>query len=142
MMRDGKVVMYSIRELSQNTGVSTEAIRYYERISLLPRAKRASNGYRQYDEVDVQRLQFIRRARALDFALDEIKEILALQEHHEAPCQYVMTVMKERIGEIHERIRELEALREEVTRLYELGKQLPEDVQMKVCICHVIQTGV
>ena len=73
--------MFSIRELSGRSGVSTQTVRYYERINLLPPAKRAENGYRLYDEVDVERLQFIRRARALDFALSEVAEILALRDH-------------------------------------------------------------
>lgn len=139
-MEKGGKFMYSIKQVSQKTGVSTEAIRYYERIALLPQPKRAENGYRQYSDVDVQRLQFIRRSRGLDFALDEIKEILALQEHHEAPCQYVISVMRERIGEIQEHIRDLEALRDDMTRLYEVGRHLPDDVQMKTCICYLIQT--
>lgn len=132
--------MYSIKQLSQKTDTPTETIRYYERISLLPLPRRAENGYRQYDDADVQRLQFIRRSRGLDFALDEIKEILALQERDEAPCRYVMAVMKRRIGEIEERIRDLEALRGDLNRLYEVGLHLPEDVQMKTCVCHLIQT--
>jgi DNA-binding transcriptional MerR regulator len=133
--------MYSIGQLSQRTGVSPEAIRYYERITLLSSPKRAQNGYRQYDDTDVERLQFIRRSRALDFALDEIREILAFRERQEPPCAYVMTVMEERIGEIEERIRDLEKLRDDIKGLYEAGKHLPQDVQMKTCVCHLIQTN-
>ena len=133
--------MYSIGQLSQHTGVSTETIRYYERIALLPPPRRADNGYRQYDDDDVERLQFVRRSRTLDFGIDEIKEILAFRERQEPPCQYVMAVMEERTGEIDKRIQDLQRLRNEITVLYEAGKQLPEDVQMKTCVCHLIQTS-
>jgi DNA-binding transcriptional MerR regulator len=131
--------MYSIGQLSQQTGVSTETIRYYERIGLLVPPQRAENGYRQYDQPDVERLQFIRRSRALDFTLDEIGEILTFRERHEPPCTYVMSVMKDRIGEIEQRIQDLENLRDDITILYEAGKYLPEDDQMKTCVCHLIQ---
>ena len=102
--------MYSIGQVSEQTGVSTETIRYYERIALLSRPRRAENGYRQYDQTDVERLQFIRRSRALDFTLDEIREILAFRDRYEPPCSYVIGVMKERIGEIEQRIHDLENL--------------------------------
>ncbi len=133
--------MYSIGQISQKTGVSPETIRYYERIALLPSPHRADNGYRQYDDEDVERLQFIRRSRALNFALDEIQEILAFRERNEPPCHYVMGVMAEHIEEIETRIADLEKLRDDMQTLYEAGKHLPEDIQMKRCVCHLIQTS-
>ncbi|MBI5081784.1 MAG: MerR family transcriptional regulator, partial [Chloroflexi bacterium] len=42
----------------------------------MPRPKRADNNYRHYTQVDVERLRFIANARALDFSLDDIAEIL------------------------------------------------------------------
>lgn len=133
--------MYSIGQLSQHTGVSAETIRYYERIGLLVLPQRAANGYRRYDDTDIERLKFIRRSRQLDFALDEIREILAFRERHEPPCTYVMNVMHERIEEIEERIQDLTHLRDDMKGLYEAGKYLPQDVQMKTCVCHLIQTS-
>lgn len=134
--------MFTIGDLSEKTSVSTEAIRYYERIGLIPEPQRADNGYRLYIEADVDRLNFIRRARALDIALDEIDEILAFRERNEAPCSHVMKVMERRIEEIENRIRDLQRMSDEIKHLYEAGKQLPEDVQMKACVCHLIQTGI
>ncbi|MBZ0308377.1 MAG: heavy metal-responsive transcriptional regulator [Anaerolineae bacterium] len=133
--------MLSIGDLSDRTGISTQTIRYYERIRLLPEPKRANNGYRIYDEMDVERLQFIQRARALDFSLDDVGEILAFRERNQPPCQYVMNTMKEQISEIQAHIHNLEKLRDELVRLYEAGKQLPEDVQMRTCVCHLIKVG-
>lgn len=133
--------MLSIGQLSQQTGISPQAIRYYERIALLPPPQRAANGYRVYTEADVERLNFIRRARALDFTLDEIDEILAFRERQEPPCSYVLDVMDRRIEEINARIRDLQRLRDEMTELYEAGRLLPEDVQMRECVCHLIKTG-
>lgn len=133
--------MVTIGELSQQTGVSREAIRYYERIELLPAPQRTSNGYRQYQDEDVERLQFIRRSRALDFAIEEIREILAFRERQEPPCQYVMNVMEQRVAEIETRIQDLVKLRDEIQTLHQVGRQLPEDVQMKTCVCHLIVTG-
>lgn len=132
--------MLQIGELSRRTGVLSTTIRYYEQINLIPRPHRAESGYRIYDEEDVERLQFIKRARALDFALDEIAEILAFRERYEPPCQYVMKAMREKIDRIQEQIRELERLGTELSALYEAGQQLPEDALMRQCVCHLILT--
>ncbi len=132
--------MFQIKELSARTGVPHKTIRYYEEIGLLPPARRGDNGFRVYDDTDVERLRFIWRARALDFALDEIAEILAFRERNEPTCKYVMDLMRDQIDKVHERIHDLERLRDELAALYEVGQHLPEDVQMRTCVCHLIQT--
>lgn len=134
--------MYQIGELSALTEVQEKTIRYYEDIGLLPPAQRSANSYRVYGEADVERLRFIRRSRALDFALDEIMEILAFRERSEPPCQYVMNLMHEQIDKVEERIRNLQQIRDELKALYEAGQKLPEDVQMRACVCHLIQVGI
>jgi MerR family transcriptional regulator, mercuric resistance operon regulatory protein len=69
----------TIGGLSRLTGCNIETIRYYERIGLLPRARRESGGrFRRYDGDDVARLRFIRRARQLGFTLDEVRGLLRL----------------------------------------------------------------
>ena len=133
--------MVSIGELSQQTGVSTQTIRYYERIKLLPAPKRADNRYRVYDEHDVERLWFVNRARQLDFTLEDIAEILAFRDQNKPPCQYVMHVMVGQIAATEERIADLQRLRDELATLYHVGLTMPEDIEMKQCVCHLIKTG-
>ncbi|MBC6936638.1 MAG: heavy metal-responsive transcriptional regulator [Chloroflexi bacterium] len=131
-----------IKELSDRTGVSRKTIRYYEQIGLLSPAKRAENRYRVYDTTDVERLRFIKSARALDFTLQEIAQILATRDRSEPPCGHVMTLLQDHMDDIASRIRDLEQLHQELSALYETGKQLPEDVQMRSCVCHLIQVRV
>lgn len=132
--------MYQIGELSEKANVPTQTIRYYERTGVLPEPERARNGYRVYDKDDVERLRFVRSARALDFSLDDIQEILELRDLGTAPCTYVMGLMNEQISAIDDRIRELEGLRDELQGLHEAGLEMPEDVRMKECVCHLIET--
>lgn len=134
--------MLQIGELSEQTGVPSKTIRYYEEIGLLPEPQRAENGYRVYSQDDVDRLQFIRRARALDFALDEIAEILVFRERNEPPCKHVMDLIRHQIDAIESRIRDLERTRDELKALHEAGQDLPEDLRMRTCICHLVQTGI
>ncbi len=68
----------SIGQLARSVGVGIDAIRFYERIGLLPAAKRSAAGYRLYNGEDRQRLAFIRRAQDLGFSLEEIASLLKL----------------------------------------------------------------
>ncbi|MCI0711821.1 MAG: heavy metal-responsive transcriptional regulator [Chloroflexi bacterium] len=131
--------MLQIGELSDLTGVPAKTIRYYEDIGLLPPARRDDNHYRLYEQKDAERLRFIRSARALDFSLQEIAQILAARDRHEPPCGHVMEIIQSHIDEIEARIRELEQLKQELTVLYDAGQDLPEDVHMRSCVCNLIQ---
>jgi len=129
-----------IKTLAERTGLSDSAIRYYESIGLLPAPQRRPNGYRDYDEADVSRLQFVAGARALDFSLDDIAEILALRDRREAPCRVVLNLLREKEEEITRRITELQCLKVELQELYNLGRTFPtDDVDGKACVCHLVQ---
>ena len=132
--------MFQIGELSKRTGVLRETIRYYERIGLLPPPRRADNDYRVYDETDVERLRFILRARALDFALDEIGETLSFREAGDIPCPYVLKAMALHIEEIEAKIADLQRLRGELEALYTAARAIPpEELAAKGHVCHVIE---
>ena len=64
-------------ELSRRTQCNIETIRYYERIGLIPKARREDGGrFRRFDGDDIARLKFIRRARQLGFTLGDVRGLL------------------------------------------------------------------
>jgi DNA-binding transcriptional MerR regulator len=65
-----------IGELAQRSGLSASTIRFYEKQGLLPKATRAANGYRIYSKATVNRLQLIKFAQSLGFALDELPALV------------------------------------------------------------------
>lgn len=71
---------YSIGELSRQSGVHIETIRYYEKIDLLRRPSRTLGGHRLYTDDALKRLTFVRRSRELGFTLEEIRNLLGLVE--------------------------------------------------------------
>lgn len=106
-----------IGELAERLGVTTKAIRFYEQIGLLPDPTRTPSGYRSYQDVDAERLVFIKTAQRLGLSLDEIKEIIAFRDRGERPCGYVAEVLQRQVTDLDERIREMATLRDELRRL-------------------------
>jgi DNA-binding transcriptional MerR regulator len=128
-----------IKQFAQLTNLSTKTIRYYEDIGLLPPAQRLDNGYRDYDESEVDKARFVAGARTLDFSHDDIQEILALRERREAPCRVVLDLLEEKAGEISRRVAELQRMEAELRELRRLGLTFPtDDVDGKNCVCHLV----
>ena len=96
-----------INELERFTGVPAKTIRYYEEIALLPPPNRKPNGYREYSDIDIERLKLVSGARRLDFSLAEIKEILDLRDRGIAPCGVLLDLLDRKSKEISQRILEL-----------------------------------
>lgn len=108
---------FTIGELATSAGVGVETVRFYERQRLLARPPKPSRGYRRYSTDALQRIAFIRRAKAVGFALDEIRELLDLRAQPGAPCTKVRERALAKRAAIDAKIRELEALRGAVSTL-------------------------
>ncbi|MGG1517798.1 MerR family transcriptional regulator [Paenibacillus oryzisoli] len=69
---------FSIKEISMMTALTEDALRYYEKIGLLPRAKRRENGRRMYHKEDMQLMELIICLKKIGVPLKDIKEFAAL----------------------------------------------------------------
>jgi DNA-binding transcriptional MerR regulator len=112
----------TIGALAERTGVTAEAIRYYERVGVLPRPTRgaaahAHAGYRRYGAADVERLSFVRRARDLGFSLDEVRDLLSLAGDPGRPCADVDRMARAHLEHVEAKIARLSALRTELRRV-------------------------
>ncbi len=110
-MRIGEAVMA--------TGMTAKALRFYEGQGLLPAAPRASNGYRDYGDETVARLDFIRRGRGAGLTLAQIRAILKVRDAGEAPCTHVRDLMARQLKDLDRQIAELVALRSTVARFHD-----------------------
>ncbi len=128
-----------ISELAERTNVPAKTIRYYEEMGLLPPPTRKPNGYREYREVDVDRLRLVAGARRLDFSLAEISEIIDLRDHQIAPCGVLLDLLDQKAEEISQRILELQRVQKDLESLYSVGLTFPtDDVEGKNCVCHLV----
>jgi DNA-binding transcriptional MerR regulator len=105
-----------IGEVARRSGVCIEALRFYERRGLLGRPARTESNYRVYDESVLERLDFIRRAQAVGFTLDEIGEILAESAGGRSPCRHVRELARRKLEELDARMAELRRHRADLAR--------------------------
>lgn len=73
---------HSIQDLARLTGVTSRALRHYDRIGLLPPSRIGANGYRYYDRDALLRLQRVLLLRELGLGLSAIAEVLDGQGDH------------------------------------------------------------
>jgi DNA-binding transcriptional MerR regulator len=106
--------MLKIGEVSRRSGVGVEALRFYEKGGLLDRPSRTFSGYRVYGAEVLERLAFIKQAQALGFSLDEIRSIVEDARRGESPCDEVREIVRRRLSELDERLRELHRYRDEL----------------------------
>jgi MerR family transcriptional regulator, mercuric resistance operon regulatory protein len=95
---------FTIGDLARRIGVNIETIRYYERVGLMPRPKRTSGGLRSYDESDLRRLGFIRKARELGFHIEDTRALLALRGADEA-CGDVRVIAQRHLEKVRAEMR-------------------------------------
>ena len=103
-----------IGAVAKKTGVSVDAIRFYERSALLRNAPRTAGGFRRYGESDLEALAFIRRAKALGFTLSEVRELLELRRSGLQPCAPVRRRLEQKILQIRQKLAGLQKLRREL----------------------------
>src|SRR6516225_2452630 len=93
-----------IGELARSVGVNVETIRYYQRIGLLEVPEKPYGSMRSYNDLDLQRLRFIRRAQQLGFSLEDIRELLELSS---SDCERVEKLALEKLNLVKAKLRQL-----------------------------------
>lgn len=108
-----------IGELAAAAGCTTETIRFYEKIGLLPQADRTKNNYRIYRKTHLERLAFIRNCRALEMSHDEIRTLITIMDNDSNQREHTSAhhILESHLHHIDERIEELTALRKQLVNL-------------------------
>src|SRR5882724_10534013 len=101
-------------ELARLAGVSTDTLRYYERLRLLPAAPRSAAGYRLFPAQALLRVRLIRGALAIGFSIRELTEIFAERDRGGAPCQRVLMLAREKLATVEASLRDMQIWRREL----------------------------
>ena len=119
-----------IGELARKAGVNVDTVRFYEKHGVLPEAQRLESGYRVYTQDDVKRLQFIKRAKALGFTLDDIVDLLGLSQRRDGDMAAMREKAQERLADVDAKIAELQRMRK---GLRSLVTACPGEGAMETC---------
>ncbi|UQA91557.1 MerR family transcriptional regulator [Streptomyces halobius] len=123
----------TIGQATRAARVTRKAVRVYEAKGLLPPAGRSTAGYRLYDDTDVERLTFIRRARTLGLHLDDIREVLAIHAGGIPPCVTVRDKLDARVAEIDKAVADLLALRRTLVETRHRAEECVDELPVTVC---------
>lgn len=123
---------------AKELGIGIQTLHFYEQQGLIPHPPRAASGYRLYTPEIMERVRFVRKAQALGFSLDEIKEILGLAQKGTSPCGRVQAALAEKLVVVDQRLKELADFRSELAALIEQAAELSSH-EASAQVCSIVE---
>lgn len=105
----------TIAKFAGAAGVGVETVRYYQRRGLLGVPQARHDSYRRYDDSQLRRLRFIKKAQAAGFTLAEIRQLLRLDRTTDR--LRVQKIASIKLEELNSRMRELKAAAKSLKKL-------------------------
>lgn len=97
-----------IGELASRSGVTPDALRYYERLGLMPRARRTAGGFRMFASGATERIRFIKQAQANGLSLAEIRQLLGFQDRGgRERCRHVHRLLGLKLADLETKLAQL-----------------------------------
>ena len=96
-----------IQEVSANFGISSDTLRYYERIGLIPHVNRTDSGIRDYNDLDVRRVDFIKCMRGAGLPLEVLIEYMDLVQRGDTTIETRKEILQEQRAQLAARIEEM-----------------------------------
>ena len=134
-----------IGEVARRTSLTVDAIRFYEKRKLLPKADRSAGRFRLYTEGTVERLHFIQLMQGLGFCLREVGELIQLRESRVEACESVRELLTAKLATVRAKMRELRRLETELEADFrKCSRELNHRRGNTACPCPVLEetTGV
>jgi DNA-binding transcriptional MerR regulator len=97
-----------IAEVSEQYGVSTDTLRYYERVGLIPPVNRNESGIRDYNELDLRRVDFIKCMRSAGLPIDVLIEYVGLVQQGDQTIEARKEILKDQREQLVARMKEMQ----------------------------------
>ncbi len=97
-----------IMEVSQQFSLSSDTLRYYERIGLIPPVNRNGSGIRDYNELDLRRVEFIKCMRSAGLPVEVLIEYVALVQQGDETIEARKEILKEQRELLMTRMQEMQ----------------------------------
>ena len=128
-----------IGEVAKRTSLTVDAIRFYEKRKLLPKALRSAGRFRLYGDGTIERLHFIQQMQGLGFSLREVGELIQLRERKVDACESVKELVMAKLIDIRAKLQELRHLESELEMdLRKCNRELNHRRRHVACACPVL----
>jgi MerR family transcriptional regulator, aldehyde-responsive regulator len=97
-----------IAEVSEQYSISSDTLRYYERIRLIPPVNRNDRGIREYSELDLKRVEFIKCMRSAGLPIEVLIEYFRLVQQGDSTIEARKEILKEQREQLVARMREMQ----------------------------------
>ena len=104
---------YRISEMAAKAGITADTLRYYERLGVLPRARRTAGGLRQYGDDVLWQVRFIQQAQALGLTLKDVRQLVSDQGRGGRDrCRKVRDLLALRLTDVDAKMVQLRSFRQ------------------------------
>ena len=129
-----------IGEVTKRSSLTVDAIRFYEKRKLLPKAVRSAGRFRLYTEGTVERLHFIQQMQGLGFSLREVGELIRLRERKVDACESVKELLNAKLIDVRAKLQGLRHLASELEiDLRKCNRELNHRRRHVACACPVLE---
>ena len=97
-----------IAEVSEQYGLSADTLRYYERVGLIPPVNRSESGIRDYNELDLRRVDFIKCMRSAGLPIEVLIECVGLVQEGDKTIEARKDILKEQRALLAARMKEIQ----------------------------------
>jgi MerR family transcriptional regulator, aldehyde-responsive regulator len=100
--------MMKIAEVSEQYSISADTLRYYERVGLIPSVNRNESGIRDYNDLDLRRVEFIKCMRSAGLPVDVLIEYVALVQRGDQTIEARKEILVEQRDLLLDRMEEMQ----------------------------------
>jgi DNA-binding transcriptional MerR regulator len=97
-----------IMEVSESYGISSDTLRYYERIGLIPPVNRTESGIREYNDLDLKRVEFIKCMRSAGLPIEVLIEYVGLVQQGDKTIEARKEILKDQREKLAARMKEMQ----------------------------------
>jgi MerR family Zn(II)-responsive transcriptional regulator of zntA len=111
-----------INELSKKTGISTHTIRFYEKSGLIEGKQDEtvkSNNYFHYDDITIEKLEFINDAKSVGFTIKEIGQIINAWYNKKYTKKQKLEILEEKLKSLEQKMKEIKEMKKQILQFKE-----------------------
>ena len=97
-----------ISEVSKQAGISSDTLRYYERIGLIPPVNRSERGVRDYNDLDIRRVEFIKCMRSVGLPIEVLIEYYGLVQQGDETIEARKEILVEQRAQLVAKMEEMQ----------------------------------